>query len=92
LTGADARFQAVFPNDIAVDRCRIQVPVKATCPVVLHRPEQHTLHIGPMSRERQIILNQPLCRRAKRNEANLVPLAFDAKMHDTLATLQVFHP
>ena len=36
--GADARFQAVFPNDIAVDRCRIQVPVKATGPVVLHRP------------------------------------------------------
>jgi hypothetical protein len=33
------------------------------------------LHIGPMSRERQIILNQPLCRRVKRNEANLVPLA-----------------
>jgi hypothetical protein len=59
--GADARFQAVFPNDIAVNRCRIQVPVKAACPVVLHRPEQSTLHISPMSRERQIILNQPLC-------------------------------
>lgn len=68
------------------------MPVKATCPVVLHRPKQSTLHIGPMSRELQIILNQPVCRRVKRDETNLVPLAFDAKMHDTLATLQVFHP
>jgi hypothetical protein len=56
--GTDARFQAVFPNDIAVDRCRIQVPVKATCPVGLYRPERNTLHIGPMSRERQIILKR----------------------------------
>jgi len=38
--GADAGLQAVFAHDIAVDRSRIAMPVKAPCAVVLHGPEQ----------------------------------------------------
>ena len=38
--GANTRFQTVFANNIAIDRCRIQVLVQATCPVFRHRPEE----------------------------------------------------
>ena len=90
--GAEAGFQAVFPNDIPVDRCWIQVPIKATGPIVLHWPEQSPFDIAPMSCLCQIIFNHPLGCCVNRNEADLGPLAFDTKMHDTLSAVQVLHP
>src|SRR6202011_2476683 len=90
--GAEAGFQAVFPNDIPIDRCWIQVPVKAAGPIVLHWPEQSPFDIAPMSCLCQVIFNHPLGSCVNRNEADLGPLAFDAKMHDTLSAVQVLHP
>jgi hypothetical protein len=37
--GAEAGFQTVLANNILIDRGRIQVPIKATGPIVIHRPE-----------------------------------------------------
>jgi hypothetical protein len=47
--GAEAGFQAVLANNILLDRGRIQVPIKATGPIVLHRPEKSPFDIAPMS-------------------------------------------
>src|SRR6202011_6240676 len=47
--GAEASFQASLANDILIDRGRIQVPVKATGPIVLHRPEKSPFDIAPVS-------------------------------------------
>jgi hypothetical protein len=90
--GAEAGFQAVFANDILIDRGRIQVPVKATGPIVLHRPKRSPFDIAPMASQCQIIFNHPLGSCVNRNEADLGPLAFDTKMHDTLSAVQVLHP
>jgi hypothetical protein len=89
---ADAGFEAVFEDDIAVDRCRIEVPVKITCAVVLDGPEQGPVHIAPMAGERQIVLDRAQGGGVHRHKAYLVALALDAEMHDALAALQVFHP
>jgi hypothetical protein len=40
----------------------------------------------------QVIFNHPLGSCINRDEANLGPLAFDTKMHDTLSAVQVLHP
>jgi hypothetical protein len=45
-----------------------------------------------MARERQIFLDEPLRHGMHRHEADLVALALDAKMHDTLTALHVAHP
>ena len=45
-----------------------------------------------MSGQCQIIFNHPLGSCINRNEADLGPLAFDTKMHDTLSAVQVLHP
>jgi len=47
--GAEAGFQAVLANNILIDRGRIQVPIKATGPIVLYRPEKSPFDIAPMS-------------------------------------------
>jgi hypothetical protein len=46
---AEAGFQAVLANNILIDRGWIQVPIKATGPIVLHRPEKSPFDIAPMS-------------------------------------------
>src|ERR1700693_3660409 len=89
--GAEAGFQAVLANNILIDRGRIQVPIKAAGPIVLHWPEQSTSDIAPMSCLCQIIFNHPLGSCVNRNEADLGPLAFDAKMHDAPSAVQVFY-
>ena len=89
--GAEAGFQAVFANNILIDRRRIQVPIKATGPIVLHRPEKSPFDIAPMASHCQIIFNHPLGSCINRNEADLGPLAFDAKMHDAPSAVQVFY-
>src|ERR1035438_2956461 len=87
----DAGFEAVFKNDVAIDRCRIEVPVKATCPVVFYRSEQSSFDIATMSRKRKIVFNHALGTDMHRDEADFRALALDAKMHHALPAVQVFH-
>jgi hypothetical protein len=68
------------------------VPIKATGPIVIHRPEKSPFDIVPMSCQCQIIFNHPLGSYINRNEADLGPLALDTKMHDTLSAVQVLYP
>jgi hypothetical protein len=89
--GAEAGFEAVFANDILIDRARVQMAIKAAGPIVCHRPEKSSFQIVPMSYERQIIFNQALGSCIDRNKANFRPLAFDAEMHDTLTAVEVFY-
>jgi hypothetical protein len=55
-------------------------------------PEECTVQIVPMSRHAEIILNHPLCSRIDRHKPDLVAFAFDTKMHDALAALQILYP
>lgn len=45
-----------------------------------------------MSGQREILLDRPLCGRIDRHKADLRALSFDAKMHDSLAAVEVFDP
>jgi hypothetical protein len=36
--GVDAGFPAIFLHDIPIDRCRIEMPAKATGAIVFHGP------------------------------------------------------
>ena len=47
--GDEAGFQTIFANDILIDRGRIQVPIKAPGPIVLHRPEKSPFGSAPIS-------------------------------------------
>jgi hypothetical protein len=50
VSGVKLSWQkAVFPNNILIDRGRIQVPIKATGPIVLHWPKKSPFDIAPMS-------------------------------------------
>ena len=56
-----------------------------------HRTE-HGGGIGAVAGDGQVLLDQPLCHRMRRNEAGLVALALDPKIHDALTALHVADP
>ena len=89
---ADAGLEAVFANDVAVDRCRIEMAVEAAGAVVFYWPEQGSVGVGPMSRPIQILLDRALRGRVDRDETDLVALALDPEMQDALTAVQVLDP
>ena len=92
--GVDASGQALMPHDVPVDRCWVKRPVQLfRRAIVFDRAEERPERIdAAASGGGQIFFDQSLRRGVDRHEANLVALAFDAKMHDALTTLDVLHP
>ena len=84
--------QAVFANDVAIDRGRIEVAVKAAGTVVLDRAEEGALEVTAMPGQRQILLARTLRRCIDWNKADLGALAVDPKMQDALAAVQILDP
>jgi hypothetical protein len=66
------------------------MPIEMAGPVVFHWAEQGAVQIAPMSRNHKIVLDHPLGCCVDRDEADLLALSFDTKMHHPLAAVQVF--
>src|ERR1700722_10015177 len=89
--GADAGFQAVFHDDITIDRGRVERAVKLARALIRYRTKHGTGGISGMAGERQILLDQTLGSHMHGNEANLVALALDHEMQHALAALNIAH-
>lgn len=90
----DAGLSGVLHDDVAIDGPRIEVPIERSSPIVCHRPEQGTVrafmaHRPAVLPRFELLTDQPQCHRVNGNKPNLVALAFDAKVHDALAALQI---
>ena len=85
-------MQPVLPDDVPINRIRIERPHQLARPVITDRPEDGTVQILTMSRQQEELFNQSLGQRMQRHVSGLIPLALDLKTLHPLTALDVFHP
>jgi Resolvase, N terminal domain len=88
---AEAGFPAIFTNNILINRIRIEMPIKATRPVVRHRPEQSAFHIVPMSRStRDLLKTMETIRKAERRFQSISEPWADTTSHSGKMIMTIF--
>src|SRR5260370_36270294 len=85
----DAGCASVFDDNVAVDGTGVEVPVKVAGTVVLDGTEEGTFQLPAVFRQREIVPDEPQRHRMHGNEPNLVPLALDVEVNDSLTALHV---